>query len=117
MSEPIVQLVQETPRAVRVLHLGCGRQGKTVPLVTEAIAHVTTLDADEWHEPDLVCELGVDKIDLPDDAIDSAMAVHVLEHIGMQGVTAEWFFFWEELYRVLAPNGALASESHVATER
>ncbi len=103
-------LVVDLP-ALRVLHLGCGRKGRQVPLVPEPIESVTTLDGDPFLKPDIVCELGVQPIPLPDDSIDVAVANHVLEHIGRQGETYEWFHFWEELYRVLAPNGELRFES------
>jgi hypothetical protein len=111
MKEPVAVLVKDPPQAKRVLHLGCGRKGRDVLFVTEPIAHVTTLDADGYLEPDLICELGVDPIPLSDNSIDIAVAVHVLEHIGMQGETARWFQFWEELYRVIVPNGELRFES------
>ena len=88
---------------MRLLHLGCGRKGKAA---IEGI-DIVTLDADSRVEPDLVCYLGRNPIPLPDDSMDGAVAVHVLEHIGKQGETAEWFHFWEELYRVLKPEGKL----------
>lgn len=95
-----------------VLHLGCGRKGRALPAaIATPVAEVVTLDADPRLEPDLVCCLGRDPIPLPDDSVDVAVAVHVLEHIGRQGETAEWFSFWEELYRVLAPGGRLVFES------
>lgn len=100
---------------MRVLHLGCGRKGRDVGRSIPASAEVVTLDADARLEPDLVCCLGRDPIPLPDDSIDLAVAVHVLEHIGKQGETAEWFFFWEELYRVLTPDGRLELESPLYT--
>ena len=115
MTAPAIQLVEETPRAVHVLHLGCGRKGRDVPLIPEPLdpylSHVTTLDGDPFLEPDIVCELGVQPIPLPDDSVDIAVANHVLEHIGRQGETYEWFAFWEELYRVLVPDGELRFES------
>lgn len=93
-----------------VLHLGCGRKGRTTGL-NMPTAKVTSLDADPLLEPDLVCVLGRDPIPLPDDSVDFALAVHVLEHIGIQGETERWFYFWEELYRVLKPGGSLQFES------
>ena len=61
-------------------------------------------------EPDLICELGVDPIALPDDSVDLVLAMHVLEHIGRQGEIGPWFYFWQELYRVMKPNGVLTFE-------
>lgn len=111
-SAPLTLVPDEpAPNAVRVLHLGCGRKGHDVPYITEPIASVVSLDADPFLKPDLVCQLGVDPIPLPDNSIDVAVANHVLEHIGKQGETTEWFAFWEDLYRVLTPGGELRLES------
>ncbi len=91
---------------MKLLHLGCGRKGRDFGECSEP-AEVITLDAEAHLSPDIVCTLGRDPIPLPDNSIDAAVAVHVLEHIGRQGETAEWFHFWEELYRVLRPDGEL----------
>lgn len=104
---------------MNVLHLGCGRKRYDaaelfayVGLKMDAAdVTVTHLDADPNVAPDLVCRLGYNRIDLPDDSVDVAIAWHVLEHIGRQGETQEWFFFWEELYRVLKPAGWFYGES------
>jgi SAM-dependent methyltransferase len=61
-------------------------------------------------EPDVLCELGKDPISLPDDSVDLVIALHVLEHIGYQGEIGPWFYFWQELYRVLKPNGIVTFE-------
>ena len=89
-----------------VLHLGCGRKKD------ERFGHgddvrIITLDADRENKPDIVCHLGRGTIPLPDNSVDQAIAIHVLEHIGRQGDTVEWFHFWEDLYRVLKPDGEL----------
>lgn len=98
--------------AVRtVLHLGCGR--KQLPVATGVFA--INLDADARLKPDVVCCLGKDPIPLADNSVDEAVAIHVLEHIGKQGETGEWFAFWEDLYRVLKPGGLLAFESPLHT--
>lgn len=86
-----------------ILHLGSGK----TPLRNPTTDTVVTLDADERLTPDLVCCLGKNTIPLEDDSVDIAVAHHILEHIGRQGETTEWFFFWEELYRVLKPEGRL----------
>lgn len=90
-----------------ILELGCGRMAPR--------PNVIRLDADPRLEPDLVCTLGRDRIALPDNSVDVAYATHVLEHIGRQGETKEWFFFWEQLYRVLTPEGILVFESPLAS--
>jgi SAM-dependent methyltransferase len=103
---------------MHILHLGCGRKkldaealfhytGLSLPV--EA-ARVTHLDADAALAPDIVCRLGAEPIPLPDNSVDVVVAWHVLEHIGQQGQTAEWFAFWEDLYRVLVPNGWVYGE-------
>lgn len=100
---------------MRVLHLGCGRKGRDLAIDTREPVELLTLDADARLAPDLVCCLGREPIPLPDDSVDLAVAVHVLEHIGRQGETTEWFAFWEDLYRVLTPAGRLEFESPLHT--
>lgn len=91
---------------MRILHLGCGRR-KDERFGHGDDAEVIALDMDAANDPDIVCRLGRDHIPLPDNSVDQAVAIHVLEHIGRQGETEEWFFFWEDLYRVLRPGGEL----------
>jgi SAM-dependent methyltransferase len=111
----------------RVLHLGCGRERDLGRYGVLAQPHwaVTHLDQDPLLQPDLVCQLGRDRIvrknaktqrierpeDMLTDTFDLAVAWHVLEHIGKQGEKERWFQFWEELYRVLKPGAALVFES------
>lgn len=90
---------------MRLLHLGCGR--KRGERFGYEDAELVTLDAEASNEPDLVCVLGNEPIPLPDDSVDVAVAIHVLEHIGRQGETDRWFYFWEDLYRVMKPGGQL----------
>lgn len=97
-----------------VLHLGCGRKRDlkaAYGLNQTPEWRIRHLDADRRLQPDLVCTLGTDAIPLPDESIDLAVAWHVIEHIGRQGETKDWFFFWEDLYRVLRPGAALLLES------
>lgn len=91
---------------MRVLHLGCGRK-RIAPVTSGQIIDIVSLDMDPTVQPDLLCCLGKDPIPLPDNSLDGAVAIHVLEHIGKQGEMKEWFAFWEELYRVLKPGGTL----------
>lgn len=104
---------------MRVLHLGCGRKkwgpdelmkyvGLGLPTQATEILH---LDADPRLEPDLVCRLGEDPIPLPDNSVDVVVAWHVLEHVGKAGETDAWFRCFEEIYRVLQPDGWLYGES------
>jgi SAM-dependent methyltransferase len=101
--------VPGSPAPLTVLHLGSGRM--TLKIEDQPSARIITLDADGDLNPEVVCKLGVDAIPLPSDSVDIAVAIHVLEHIGRQGETGEWFYFWEELYRVLKPGGMLQFES------
>lgn len=104
----------------RILHVGCGRKQVSAADLFASVglspmdpheATVTHLDADAALKPDIVCRLGTGAIPLPDDSVDMIVAWHILEHIGKQGEAAEWFQAWEELYRVLVPNGWIYAES------
>ena len=104
---------------MQILHLGCGRKQGTpaqvlayvgLKIETPPDARIVHLDADPALQPDLACVLGRDPIDLPDNSVDVAIAWHVLEHIGRQGESTEWFQFWAEVYRVLTPGGLLYGE-------
>jgi len=105
--------------AMNVLHVGCGRKRYDWPQLAEYVgldssqpaATVTHLDADARLNPDLVCTLGVNPIPMADDSADVIVAWHILEHVGQQGKTDEWFFAFEEIYRVLKPGGWLYAES------
>ncbi len=107
---------------MRVLHLGCGRKKwdaerlfPYVGLKLDGPATITHLDADADLKPDIVCELGSRDIPLENDSVDLAIAWHVIEHIPTPGYDTQpykaWFHFWEELYRVLAPDGWIYGES------
>lgn len=91
-----------------VLNIGAGRR-QVVNLQPDW--EYITLDQDEDLEPDIVCKLGEEHIPLPDDSVGLVIAIHVLEHIGKQGETKEWFAFWEEIYRVMSPDATLEFES------
>jgi SAM-dependent methyltransferase len=105
------------------LDLGCGRRKADYQLAAygpdgQPYAcdwRVLRLDASPEVQPDLLCVLGRDRIDLPDDSVHVALAMHVLEHIGRQGETAEWFHFWQELYRVMVPGGRVQLECPLAS--
>jgi SAM-dependent methyltransferase len=103
-----------------LLHLGCGRK-KTLDAIGMRLSHpdgrpmdreiqVVNLDRLADVEPDVLCELATDRIDLPDDSVDAVLALHVLEHIGRQGEIEGWFHFWAEIYRVMKPNALLRFE-------
>lgn len=107
-----------------ILVLGCGRKKDPAyyglkridgSAVTAEDIHWLTLDMDAHVEPDLLCTLGRDTIQMPNNSVDLVIAMHVLEHIGTQGQTDEWFRFWEDLYRILKPNGRVQFECPLAT--
>jgi len=114
MPAPIQATVPQAD-TLTILHLGCGRYKRTpkdlgLALTVNVPVQMINLDGNPDVQPDLVCWLGRDRIDLPDDSVDLVLAMHVLEHIGQQGQTEEWFQFWEELYRVMKPGGQLMFE-------
>lgn len=103
-----------------VLHVGAGRK-HTLEAMGMTLSHpdgraytgpvsLVNLDMLAHTSPDIVCELGRDRIDAPDDTFDAVLAFHVLEHIGRQGEIGPWFYAWEELYRVLKPSGIVKFE-------
>ncbi len=115
-------LTSNAAPAMTILQLGCGRK-KTLASIGfrmtdpdgtpyDDLSAVTLVNLDMLPavEPDVLCELGVDPISLPDNSVDLVIALHVLEHIGRQGEIGPWFYFWQELYRVLKPNGAITFE-------
>lgn len=107
-------------RIQQILHVGCGRKKYSaeqllayvgLSLGDEATdAGVIHLDADEYLQPDIRCRLGDEEIPLESNSVDLVIAWHVLEHVGKQGEMCDWFFAWEELYRVLKPEGWIYAE-------
>lgn len=111
--------ISEAVQPFTLLHLGCGRK-KTLEAIglkltqpdgtTVENIKLVNLDRLADVEPDVLCELATDRIDLPDDSIDAVLALHVLEHIGVQGEIEGWFHFWSELYRVMKPGAYVRFE-------
>jgi SAM-dependent methyltransferase len=104
-----------------LLHLGCGRKKTLEAIGVKMLTNpdgtpfdreirLVNLDRLPDVEPDVLCELATDPIDLPDDSVDAVLALHVLEHIGRQGEIEGWFHFWAELYRVMKPDGLVRFE-------
>jgi len=103
-----------------ILHLGCGRKQTFAQIGLQLVKNgqpietdgLTLINLDRLADvkPDIVCDVGKDRIDLPDDSVDVILALHVLEHIGRQGEMDEWFHAFEEMYRVLKPSGIIRFE-------
>lgn len=120
LSEQMTPTTMNVGPALTVLHLGCGRRKTAADIGFELKAadgslydgKVTwlNLDGNPTVEPDLVCVLGRDAIPLDADSVDLVIAHHVIEHIGEIGKIEAWFYFWEELYRVMKPNARVQFE-------
>lgn len=103
---------------IRILVLGAGRKQKPSDYgihlggkaLTEDQIDLVTLDCNPDVGPKLVCMLGRDAIDLPDNSVDFCVAMHVIEHIGPAGDAGAWFQMWNEIYRVLKPNAFVQFE-------
>lgn len=101
-----------------ILHIGCGRKQFASDALLRSVGlrlndvdayTVKHLDRDALLSPDIVCALGDDRIPVDDNSVDIVVAFHVLEHVSADA--RSWFYAFEELYRVLKPNGLLYGES------
>lgn len=103
-----------------ILHLGCDDKKTPEALGLQMFKgadqisppmRMVNLDCNPHVQPDLLCRLGTDRIELPDDSVDFAIALHVLEHIGDNpGDITAWFQFWTELYRVMKDGATIQFE-------
>ena len=66
---------------------------------------LVTLDINEDHAPDVVHDLTKFPYPFEDDTFDEVHAYEVLEHTGRQGDYEFFFKQWEELWRILKPDG------------
>jgi SAM-dependent methyltransferase len=102
------QFAAETIR--RELLLGCGNSRAkkvTGSWTTGDWANLTTLDIDPECKPDIVHDLNVLPYPFEDGTFDEIHAYEVLEHCGQQG---DWRFFFgqfNELWRIMKPDGLL----------
>ena len=83
----------------KILVLGCGHKRD------DSLGEMTYLDINPECNPDVVWNLSSHPLPFEDEAFDSIIAVHVLEHLAYQG-DAEFFFReFEEYWRILKPGG------------
>jgi hypothetical protein len=73
-------------------------------------ARVTTVDINPLCKPDIVQDLDVPKWrSLPSESADEVHAYEVLEHLGRQGDVCSFFATFNEIYRLLQPEGLLCA--------
>lgn len=95
---------------VRELLIGCGsRRQKNITLPGRSegreFTNLTTLDINPDHKPDVVHDLNSLPYPFEDNSFDEIHAYEVMEHVGNQGDYRFFFAQWEELYRILKPDG------------
>ncbi len=67
--------------------------------------NLITLDINPDRNPDIVWDLNNIPYPFADNIFDEVHAYHVLEHLGTQGDVKSFFGFFDEMYRLLKPNG------------
>lgn len=72
-------------------------------------ADLVRLDVNTAHEPDVVHDLEVLPYPFEDDEFDRIDAYEILEHLGRQGDYRTFFAQFQELWRILKPEGHLAA--------
>lgn len=94
----------------RELLIGCGhRREKLFGPLNEPIEwkNVTTLDANPRCKPDILFDLNFSQWPFDDNTFDEIHAYEVLEHLGRQGDVQSFFSTFNEIHRILKPNGFL----------
>lgn len=64
------------------------------------------VDNDPLTTPDILCDMGKDKLPLEDNSVDEVMALHILEHIPGE----QFFHLLKELYRVCVDSAIIHIE-------
>lgn len=72
---------------------------------------VTRLDLDPLCEPDVIWDLAELPLPFEDDSFNEIHAYEILEHTGQQGVWRFFFAQFQDLWRILRPNGLLFGSS------
>lgn len=113
-------------RDYRELLLGCGRSRVKRIATPDATGKpsyewrgLVTLDNNPRVGPDLLCDLDTvdenghwgdfDGVPLRGNLFDEVHAYEVLEHLGRQGDMGQFFSDFDELWRILKPNGLLCA--------
>lgn len=91
------------------LLIGCGSEHtKRIPLKGREQWHnLTTLDINKDHAPDVVHDLTKFPYPFRANSFDEIHAYEVLEHTGQQGDYKFFFKQFNELYRILKPDGCI----------
>jgi SAM-dependent methyltransferase len=92
----------------RELLIGCGPSRiKKVGLEEVATdwSNLTTLDMDPYCEPDVVHDLNIFPYPFSDNTFNEIHAYEVLEHLGSLGDYKFFFKQFEEIWRILKPDG------------
>lgn len=94
---------------MNVLILGAGnsKEKRIIPTGGEKAfpPDAVRLDIDPLSKPDVLWDLNNLPIPLDSDSFDEIHAYEVLEHFGRQGDADAFFGFFNEIYRMLKPNG------------
>lgn len=104
----------------RELLIGCGfSREKMLSEKTDTAPtwkNLTTLDYESSCKPDWICDLrltpwryfsGEDLVVIQENSFDEIHAYEVLEHLGVQGDVSSFFDTFNEIHRILKPNGVL----------
>jgi SAM-dependent methyltransferase len=92
------------------LLLGSGRNGRKKlihPGTPEVWQNLTTVDINPDHNPDVLYNLEHLPLPFEDNSFDEIHAYEVLEHTGSQGDYKFFFSQFEDLWRILKPQGLL----------
>ncbi len=89
------------------LLIGCGSSRKKLMTCdgTNTWSHLTTLDYNADHRPDVVWDLLNLPLPFDADSFDEIHAYEVLEHVGTQGDWRTFFAQFSEFWRLLKPGG------------
>ncbi|MBV9119289.1 MAG: class I SAM-dependent methyltransferase [Chloroflexi bacterium] len=97
----------------RELLIGAGSRREKVlhPDEHKTWEHLTTLDINADHKPDVIWDLTDLPLPFEDDSFNEMHAYEVLEHIGAQGDYKTFFAQFSEFWRILRPGGLLCGTS------